>query len=322
MASAKSDIRPNRTRTPGKSRFARANEVLDHLGVGRALVVVRHPHAEPRLMRPADRWAKVRAIRRREHRQHARAIWPLPPVQIRNVGSRAVVVAAEVEELHARIGQDRGQPAGMLGHVGHFATRRKRLPGEAGHLDRVAEAARQVLQIERFGMRRERQGMRDQPPGAHGRHEPVATLRRLARPEYLRHRPAGQGPRELLVWRQTAALVDQLQGLIGHRRSVAVYDAAGEVREPDVEVRLGNHDHFFELRPPRSVLGPRRQRRADDPRRQQNSKYKAYQPGSHSGMSHDDLPRGSDLRNPYLCRSHRDFTTAARRRLVSVRYLA
>ena len=50
------------------------------------------------------------------------------------------------------------------------------------------------LQVERFRVRSERQSVGDQTPGAHGRHEPIATLRRLARPENLRHRPAGQGP--------------------------------------------------------------------------------------------------------------------------------
>ena len=72
---------------------------------------------------------------------------------------------------------------------------------------------------------------------------------RLARPENLRHRPAGQGPGELLVRRQAAALVDQLQGLVGHRSPVAVHDAAGKVREADIEMRLGNDDHFLQLRP-------------------------------------------------------------------------
>jgi hypothetical protein len=156
----------------------------------------------------------------------------------------------------------------MVGHVGHFAAGRKGLPGEAGHLDREAETASQVLQVERFSVRGKRQGVGDQPPGAHRRHEPPTTLRRLFRPENLRHRPAGQGPGELLVRRKTAALVDQLQGLIGHRRPVSVHDAAGKVREPDVEVRLGNDDHFFELWPTRSVLGPSRHCHAGDPRRQ------------------------------------------------------
>jgi hypothetical protein len=131
--------------------------------------------------------------------------------------------------------------------------------------------------------------MRHQAPGAHRRQKPPAALGRLAGPQHLRHRPAGQGPGELLVARQTAALVDQLEGLVGHRRSIAVHHAAGQVRKADVEVRLGNDDHLFQLGPTRGIFGPCGNPGQHQPRPQQKSSRETRLSGSAISISHGDI---------------------------------
>ena len=53
-------------------------------------------------------------------------------------------------------------------------------------------------------------------------------LRASGRPNrrILRHGPAGDRPDELLLGRQIAVLVHDLQGLVDHRRAVALHDVA------------------------------------------------------------------------------------------------
>lgn len=64
--------------------------------------------------------------------------------------------------------------------------------------------------------------------------------------------------------REVPAVVDELEGLVGHRRPVAIDDPAGQVCVADVEVGLGNDDHLFEFRPeglrfcPSDDIGPQK----------------------------------------------------------------
>ena len=164
-----------------------------------------------------------------------------------------------VKELHAAVGQNRGQSAGMSRHVGHLAASGSRAAGKPGQIHRIVQASRQVFKVKRFGVRGEGQGMGNQSSGPHGSQEPLSPRLALSGPEDLGHRPAGQGPGELLVGGKIAALVDQIQGVIGHRRPVSIDNATGEVGEADVEMRLRNHDHLLEPGPLRDIFGPRRQ---------------------------------------------------------------
>ena len=161
----------------------------------------------------------------------------------------AALIAAQMEETHSCMGQDRGRHARMRGHVGHLGRRRQRLSGQAGQVHGIAQAARQVFQVERFGVRGESQGVRHQSSLPHGSQEPVTAFGRLSGPQDLGHGPASQGPGELLVRRQRTALIDEFQSLVGHGRPIALHHPAGEVGVADIEVRLGNDDHFFEFGP-------------------------------------------------------------------------
>ena len=70
----------------------------------------------------------------------------------------------------------------------------------------------------------------------------------------LRHRPAGDASRRTAAraaGRGSAS--HDLQGLVDHRRAVALHDVAGHVGVADVEVRLEDDDHLLDRR-----LGRRR----------------------------------------------------------------
>ena len=238
-------------------------QIVDLPGVRWAVVVTGHPHAQPCFVGPVGRRLKARSILGRKHGQQTRSVGPFPPEQQRDIGMRAARVAANVEELHPRVCQDCGHRPSVGRHVGHFGPGRKWLARQACQFRGIQASARQVLQIQRLGVRGERQCVRNQATGTHGRQEAIAPLGRLIGPEHLGHGPAGQAPGELLVRGQTGTLVDQLQGLVGHRRPVAIHHLTGQVGVTDVEMGLGNDDHFRQVRPRRRRLRPG-QRRSDD----------------------------------------------------------
>ena len=238
-------------------------ERLDLVGLGRTGVVRRHDDGGPDRVGPIGRGREARADEgilvaipagqpRRDagavgvgiEGQHARAVGAFPPEEAGRLHAAARPVAADVHELHAAVGQHRGERAAVRRHIGHLAGTRQRHSVLAAEIGSEDEAARHLLRFAGIGFERERQRVELELAGLHVVVEPLPAGGRLAIPifEHLRHDPARAGPGELLLRRQALRLVHDVHRLVDHVGAVVVDDLLHAVRVADVEVGLDDDD--------------------------------------------------------------------------------
>ena len=129
----------------------RGDPAAHRRGGGRAFVVAAHDHRQPGLVRPIGRRQQAAVVAGRKHRQHARAVRAFPPEDARLLDLDVGRVGAEVEELHPRVMQQRGDDPVVAGHVGHLGVVGQRQAVFAGDARGVDETARQRFDVRRGG---------------------------------------------------------------------------------------------------------------------------------------------------------------------------
>ena len=116
-------------------------QALDLLGVGRAVVVAGHPHAEPGLVGPVRRRAQFGAVGSRAHRQHPRPVGAFPPVQQRERrGANNPRCSPMWKNFTPACARIVAVTPSVRSHIGHLGGCWQRLSGQPGHLDRISEA--------------------------------------------------------------------------------------------------------------------------------------------------------------------------------------
>ncbi len=84
-----------------------------------------------------------------------------------------------MQELHARASQQGGHDPAVAGHVGHLGVARQRQAAAARQVGREVQAPHEILDLEQFRVRRERQGVRGEPALAKGPPHPLLAIGRL-----------------------------------------------------------------------------------------------------------------------------------------------
>ena len=110
----------------GKLALGLGQQLLDLIGRGRPLVVARVNQGQPSLVGPVfGRLQPAAVTAGLVHGQEARAVGPFPPKEPGHFRRRAGRVAADVEEVDARVLEHCRHDPGVRGDVGHFGVARK-----------------------------------------------------------------------------------------------------------------------------------------------------------------------------------------------------
>ncbi len=230
---------------PGQLGGGFGEELVDVLGLGRPRVVAGMDESQPGAVRPVGGRDEARAVfLRRVHGQEARAVRAFPPEEPRNARAAAGGVAAQMEKVHPGRRKERGHDPGVGRDVGHLGVAGQGEAGRTGEAGGEAQAADQVLGLEKLGMQGEGQGVDDEAAVLEGGLHTGFALGRLAGPIFgdLGHRPAGQRPDEAPLGREGAVAVDDVQRLVDHGGAIALHHGLGHVGIADIEVGLEDDD--------------------------------------------------------------------------------
>ena len=126
----------------------------------------------------------------------------------------------------------------MARHVGHLRPDGQRLAQIAGDLRGKVQPADEVLEVQRFRVQAERQGMHGQPAFFQGLDDLGPAVRRLLLVDHPGQRPAGNRPGESLPGRRRAIGGDDRHGVVDHRTAIPVEDLRDRGGVADVEMGL------------------------------------------------------------------------------------